>query len=124
LDKHFWRNGLEPTPRDEWVKVQEQLASADEWIMDGDLGVNDALEVRLKRADTVLILDFSFIRCALQAMKRSRERLDFWWWVFVWRKKNKLKILNDIHTYAPNANVHIFRSPKQLEEFIGSYSRN
>jgi adenylate kinase family enzyme len=120
LDKHFWRKGLQPTPLNEWVKVQKRLASADKWIMDGDLGPYDALNVRLHYADTVLMLDFSFIRCAVRAIRRSHERFDFWWWVFTWRRKSRPKILNDIHSYAPRADVHIFRSPKELEKFIAN----
>jgi hypothetical protein len=33
--------------------------------MDGDLGPYDALAPRLTRADTVLILDFALMRCAV-----------------------------------------------------------
>ncbi len=118
LDKHFWKEGLKPTPPKEWKGIQNKLASADKWIMDGDLGPYDALGVRLGYADTVLILDFSFIRCASRAAKRSRERLDFWVWVFAWRQKSRPKILHDVDTYAPLADVHIFRNPKALEKFI------
>ena len=37
---------------------------ADTWIFDGDLGPHDVLEPRLGVADTVIILDFSLLRCA------------------------------------------------------------
>jgi hypothetical protein len=50
LDKLFWRSGLVPTPRAEWTELQEQLVQKDSWILDGDLGPHDAVEVRL-RAD-------------------------------------------------------------------------
>jgi hypothetical protein len=35
LDKVFWRPGLVPTPRDQWVKIQQMLVEEDGWIMDG-----------------------------------------------------------------------------------------
>ena len=41
----------------------------------------------LPRADTVLILDFSLTRCAWRALRRSRERADFWWWLLTWRHR-------------------------------------
>lgn len=77
LDQHFWRPGLMPTPYDEWIVVQRDLAAADRWIMDGDLGPYDALEGRLARCDTVVILDLSIARSTWRALRRSRERGDF-----------------------------------------------
>jgi adenylate kinase family enzyme len=61
LDKIFWRAGLLPTPRDQWVVLQEKLVTEEEWIMDGDLGPFDAIEVRLRAADAIIFLDFSSI---------------------------------------------------------------
>src|SRR5882672_10846264 len=54
LDKVFWRAGLLATPRDQWVVLQEKLVAEDGWIMDGDLGPYDAVEVRLRAADTII----------------------------------------------------------------------
>jgi adenylate kinase family enzyme len=82
LDKVFWRAGLLVTPLDQWVVQQERLVAEDGWIMDGDLGPYDAVEVRLRAADTIILLDFSLIRCAWRAVRRSRERADFWRWLF------------------------------------------
>jgi adenylate kinase family enzyme len=78
LDKVFWRPGLVATPRDQWVVVQKKLVAEEKWIMDGDLGPHDAVEIRLRAADTILFLDFSFVRCGWHAVRRSRERADFW----------------------------------------------
>jgi hypothetical protein len=45
LDKLFWRPGLAPTPREEWAAIQRQFAARDSWIMDGDLGPYDVINV-------------------------------------------------------------------------------
>ncbi|WP_328923152.1 P-loop NTPase family protein [Streptomyces griseoaurantiacus] len=82
LDKHFWGPDLEAIPPDRWAAVQGELAGTDQWIMDGDLGPYDVLDVRLRRADTVLLLDYSFLRCTWQALRRSRKRADFWLWLW------------------------------------------
>ena len=37
LDKVFWRPGLLPTPRDQWVELQQRLIENKQWIIDGDL---------------------------------------------------------------------------------------
>jgi hypothetical protein len=52
LDKHFWGPELAATPPDRWAVVQGELVCADQWIMDGDLGPYDVLEVRLRGAVT------------------------------------------------------------------------
>jgi adenylate kinase family enzyme len=78
LDQLFSLQGLVAPSRDQWVLVQEMLVAEDEWIMDGDLGLHDVVDVRLRAADTVIFLDFSLVRCAWRAIRRSRERADFW----------------------------------------------
>src|SRR5437660_12424396 len=85
LDKVFWLPGLAATPRDQWVAVQEKLVARDGWIkdgwiMDGDLGPYDAVEVRLRAAGTVILLDFSLACRARRPVLRSRDRSDFWRW--------------------------------------------
>jgi adenylate kinase family enzyme len=77
LDKIFWQPGLVATRGDRWVQVQQMLVEPKEWILDGDLGPDDAVEVRLRAADTVIFLDFSLVRCAWRAVRRSRERARF-----------------------------------------------
>jgi adenylate kinase family enzyme len=81
LARVFWQLGLVATPRNEWTCAQDLLVANEGWIMDGDLGPLDLIEPRLRAAETVIFLDFSFARCAWRAMRRSRERFDFWWWV-------------------------------------------
>jgi adenylate kinase family enzyme len=118
LDKLFWQPGLLPTIRESWSTLQERLANQEEWIMDGDLGPYDAVQVRLRRADTVIVLDFSLVRCAWQAIKRSRERADFWRWLLAYRRKY-LPLLNQaIAQNASTADVLIFRDPRAAERFL------
>jgi adenylate kinase family enzyme len=120
LDQYFWRPGLVATPRDEWIETQRELTSADRWVIDGDLGPYDVLSVRLGRADTVLILDFSLPRCTWRAVRRSRERADFWWWVLTWRRQSLPTMLAAVATYAPSATVHRLRTPRQLQRWLSA----
>ncbi|RAS62597.1 adenylate kinase family enzyme [Lentzea atacamensis] len=95
LDKHFWGPDLEATPPDRWAVVQGELAITDRWIMDGDLGPYDVLDVRLRRAGTVLLLDHSFPRCAWRAL-----------------------LINAIAAHAGHATLHVLRNPRAKARFV------
>lgn len=118
LDKLFWGEDLAPLPVDEWSRVQEEAAALPRWIMDGDLGPYDALEERLKRADTVVVLDFSAARCLYRAARRSRERLDFWVWTLLWRRHSRPVLLQAVARWAGEADVHVLRTPSELHAFL------
>jgi adenylate kinase family enzyme len=81
LDKHFWPADFTPISKNQWTAIQQGLTDPESWILDGDLGPYDALEVRLAAADTVVVLDFPLWRCAWRAARRSRENLAFWRWL-------------------------------------------
>jgi len=114
LDKVFWRPGLIETPRDEWAELQRK----NEWIMDGDLGPFDVFEVRLRAADTIIFLDFSLVRCAWRAIRRSRERLDFWLWLFRYHRESRPFLLEAIRNRAVEAMVHVLRDPEAVRRFV------
>jgi adenylate kinase family enzyme len=123
LDKIFWRAGLEATPCEEWAALQEKLVAEDGWMMDGDLGRYDAVEVRLRAADTVILLDFSLVRCAWRAFRRSRERADFWRWLVAYRWQSRPILMEAIAKHAVNADLYIFRNPEALRQFVANVAR-
>ncbi len=118
LDKRFWRADLMPLPPAEWASVQHDLVSAETWILDGDLGPHDALDVRLGAADTVIFLDFPLLRCALRALRRSPERLDFWIWLLAYRWRHRPEILRAIQTSAAGAALQVLRNSADVERFV------
>jgi len=120
LDKVFWGPGLAATSREQWADVQARLVEEDRWIMDGDLGSYDAVEVRLRAADTIILLDFSLIRCAYQAIRRSRERADFWRWLLEYRRKSRPVLIQSIAEHAPTASVWVLKSPKAIKRFVAN----
>jgi adenylate kinase family enzyme len=124
LDKVFWRPALIATPRDQWVEVQRRLVEEDAWVMDGDLGPYDAVEVRLRAADTIIFLDFSLVRCAWRAVRRSRERSDFWLWLLRYRQQSRQILLEAIANHAANAKLYVLRNPEALRRFITDVVRN
>jgi len=118
LDQIFWRTGLIETPLDQWAAIQEKLVEQDKWILDGDLGRYDVIEVRLRAADTIIFLDFSLIRCAWRASRRARERADFWLWLLRYRRQSRPFLMKAIYSYAHQATVHILRNPREVRRFV------
>jgi adenylate kinase family enzyme len=118
LDKEFWNDQLDALPRAQWAQRQHELASGDLWIMDGELGPYDAVEPRLCRADHVIILDMSLLRCAWRAVRRGRERLDFWTWRIRWRRVSRPQLLNAAADFAPQAAIITLRTPAAAEAWL------
>ena len=118
LDREFWQEELRPLSRTGWSAVQVRLAAGEEWILDGDLGPYDVLDVRLRRADTVVLLDYSLPRCAWRAVRRGRERADFWRWLWAYRRRYRPAILSAVARVAPHATLHVLRGPRAAERFL------
>jgi adenylate kinase family enzyme len=123
LDKLFWLSGMTATPRDQWVNLQENLVAEDRWIMDGDLGPYDAVEVRLRAADTIIFLDFSLVLCAWRAVRRSRERSDFWRWLVAYRFESRPILMQAIAKHAASAQLRVLRNPEAVARFIAEVRR-
>jgi adenylate kinase family enzyme len=120
IDKIFWGPDLTPLLREEWVARQRALVAQDRWILDGDLGPYDALDIRLRAADTVIFLDYSPLLCAWRALRRSRERLDFWLWLLLYRWRSRPLILAAIATYAGGATCYVLRNPAMTRRFLAT----
>jgi adenylate kinase family enzyme len=123
LDKIFWQPGLEAVPRAEWLNTQRRLVVQESWIMDGDLGKYDAVEIRLAAADTIILLDFALLRCAWRALRRGRERSDFWRWLITYRRRSLPTLMQAISKFAPHTELHLIRNPKDLQRFLGRLER-
>lgn len=85
--------------------------------MEGDLGPHDDLPGRLVAADTVLLLDFPLWLCVWRALRRDKEKWDFWWWLVSWGWLKRPKIRGALANH-PGLDLHVFRSPKDLEAFL------
>jgi adenylate kinase family enzyme len=118
LDKYFWSSDLTPRPVEQWKALQRNLISAERWILDGDLGPYDVLDVRLQAADTVIVLDFALWRCAWRAARRSRENLVFWRWLVSYRRRSLPGVRAAIAAHARDADVHLLRKPRDVRQFL------
>lgn len=118
LDKEFWSDDLKPLPAEDWARQQSILAERACWIMDGDLGPYDHIEPRIRRADTVVVLDMPLWLCAWRAWRRGPERRDFWDWTVRWRRQSRPRLLRAVSDLAPRAEVVILRSPRSVRRWL------
>jgi adenylate kinase family enzyme len=118
LDKLFWRPGLAPTPREEWEAIQRRLTAQESWIMDGDLGPYVVLNIRLQAADAIVFLDFSPLRCAWRAIRRSPERADFWKWLLLYRRRSRPVVRQAIAAHASDADAYVLPTPRAVRRFV------
>jgi adenylate kinase family enzyme len=120
LDKELWSVQLEPMAVHIWRERQRTLAHEGRWIMDGDLGPYDDLEPRLRRADTVVVLDMPLWLCAWRALRRGRERRDFWSWMLRWRRESRPQLMAAIASYAADANVVVLRGRSAVRRWLAA----
>ncbi|MER6914791.1 hypothetical protein ABT354_24215 [Streptomyces sp. NPDC000594] len=114
LDRIFWARGASGLPPGEWAAAQRDLVGEPRWILDGDLGPYDRPGIRLAAADTVVLLDFPFWRCAWRALGRAPERADFWEWVWAYRRRN---------AWPAREGWYVLRSPREVRGFVARVAR-
>lgn len=125
LDTLFWRPGLGRPDAASWQACQRDLVKRHAWILDGDLGpYDDALPIRLRAADKVIVLDFAFPRCAWRTIRRGRERADYWRWMWGYRRHSLPKVMRAINANAPHAAVHVLRNPGMVRRSIAGVRRD
>lgn len=118
LDTVFWNSDLTVMAPGQWEARQQELVQQDAWILDGDLGPYDVLHVRLQAADTIIVLNFSFPRCAWQAIRRGRQRADFWRWVWAYRRRSLPRVMQAITAHASHADIHLLRNPREVHRLL------
>lgn len=74
LDLQFWKPGWTEPSEAEWREKQRGLLAGDAWIADGNY--TETLDLRLERADTVVVLATPWWRCAGRALLRGLRMPD------------------------------------------------
>ncbi|MGH9947563.1 MAG: hypothetical protein ACRD6X_10205, partial [Pyrinomonadaceae bacterium] len=105
---------------------------ADTWIMDGNFG--RTREIRMRAADTVILLDIPRRVCMYRVIKRAaiyrgKERpdmaegcnekidLEFLLWVWNYRRRSLQRAFNEI-ALLRNKNVILIRNTQEIESFL------
>jgi adenylate kinase family enzyme len=130
LDLHYWNPGWVETEKAAWAEKVTKLASQDAWVMDGNY--SGTLDIRLPRAETVILLDPPPWRCVWRIYKRryfSNDRPDipkdcpdridllFLWWVASYRWRSRPRVTSRMAA-RPDLPFRILRSDREVERFL------
>jgi adenylate kinase family enzyme len=135
LDVHFWKPGWVAPSEDEWREKQRGLLAGDAWIADGNY--HATLDLRLERADTVVLLDTRWPVCAGRAFLRgvrkpvgempegcqdsTRRRLREWAVVLeIWRNRRSepAREREIISQSGQHTTLHVLGSKRAAREFV------
>ncbi|MEU1968232.1 adenylate kinase [Micromonospora sediminicola] len=131
LDRHYWRPGwTAPEPADFRAEVAS-LAARPAWVMDGNYA--GTLDLRLPRADALVLCDPSRILCLIRVLRRRwagravadpradlpdgcPERIDLDLLRHVWRypRDSRPRVLAAVAAYAPTLPVHRLRHARDV----------
>ena len=133
LDQYYWKENWTETPKEEWTEIVKELAEKESWIIDGNYG--GTMDFRMERADTIIYLDYSTIRCLWRVTKRvikyhgkvrldmpagCKERFDwdFFHYVATYNLIRGKSIRRKIEHYQNTKTVIILKSDKEVNQFL------
>lgn len=128
LDVLYWKPNWEASPREEFIKIIENIVNSNEWIIDGNYG--KTLEKRFKAAELVYFLDLPTDVCLESVKKRigikrsdlpsyleEKEDLEFISFIENFPNAGRPLILSLIDKY-PNLKVITFKSRDEVNEYL------
>lgn len=135
LDLAFWKPGWVAPSENEWRETQCVVLAGDAWIADGNY--HETLDLRVQRADTVVVLDMPWWLCSRRALLRGfqlpselPEGCDYSAWARlrdewrlagrIWRERHvepeRERLI--ISQSGQNVAVHVLRSPRAVSDFL------
>ncbi len=146
LDAVFWgTDWSEPDDNELFPKLSTAL-SGDNWVLDGNY--SRTIDIKWERVDSVIWLDFKFLRTIYQAVKRAVSRIisqkELWpgtgnreslnklfsrdsiiLWTLQAYPRNKYKFQSYIKSEQYRSIIfHRIKSPKQAKIFLHSAARD
>jgi adenylate kinase family enzyme len=133
LDQEYWQPGWKPTPDDLWFQRVATLIQQNRWIMDGNYG--STLDMRLKRADGIIVMDYPRWLCLWRVMKRicrhkghtrpdmAPECVERWDWEFiryVWafKKRGRIRNYQLIEEQGMMGKIVVLKNPRDARAFV------
>jgi adenylate kinase family enzyme len=133
LDALHWRPGWTAPPREEWLKIVDEITARDAWIMDGNYG--GTLDRRLAACDTVIFLDMPRLVCLRRVVERAfryrgrtrpdmapdcpeRLTVEFLRWIWAYPRKQRPEILRRLDAVRAEKRVVILGSTQAVDRFL------
>jgi len=135
MDTYFFNPGWVVKEDDEWTSIVGGLIAEDSWVMDGNY--SGTMASRIRRADTVIFLDFPTWFCLYRVIKRfiqsygkvrqdvapgCPEKLDLEFLGYVWNynRRSRPKMLNIMQEFK--GDLVRLASVKEIDAFVAQLS--
>jgi adenylate kinase family enzyme len=133
LDYHFWQADGQPCGDLEWREIVKELAARESWIMDGTY--ERSLDLRIPRADAIILLECPSELCLERVMRREtetpksmrRERCsgssyqidrDHVQYVSQYASVTRPIVLERIERYGRGKTLAVVRAPEEVGPFL------
>lgn len=134
LDKLYWYGVWQHLDRDAFIKRIQPELERDSFIMDGNF--ISSLPLRLRYADTVIMLDYSRVVCLFGAIRRicwnygkTREDMggecaekfdmEFLGWIWNFKRKTRPKIMTALEE-ANGVKLVVLKNRAEARRFLES----
>lgn len=136
LDACYYARDWHPLDQDAFAAVQRKLVAAPRWIIDGNYAAT--LPIRLRAADTVLLLDLPGWTCLLGIAQRqlrhgggqhpaggeyNRITRDFARYIAGYRRAMAPRVRALIAEHADGAQVVVLRSRRAARRYLAAVPR-
>lgn len=138
LDRHYWRPGWVAPTGDEFRAEVAALADRPAWVMDGNYA--STLDLRLPRADLLVLCDPHRLRCLARVLRRRwahraaprpdlpegcPERVDLDLLRYVWRypRHSRPRVLAAVAAYAPALPVRRLRGRRDVARLLEGWGK-
>lgn len=139
LDQYYWKPNWVESSIEEWEATVHQLAQKETWIIDGNY--SRTMDIRVKRADTFIYLDYSTATCLWRITKRSwkylgqerpdmtkgcPERFDFEFYHYVatYNLIRRKKMLQKLAAFPSQKAVFVLRNDRDVQRFLEDVETN
>jgi len=58
------------------------------------------------------------LRCAWRAVRRSRERADFWKWLLTYRRSSRPALRRAVAAHAGHLDIYVLPTPRAVRQFV------
>jgi adenylate kinase family enzyme len=133
LDKVLWKSGCRLTHPQAEPDAVKSLLDQPQWIIDGNYTAS--LPMRLAEADTVVMIDFSRMRCLLRALRRLFQfrgttrpdmgancpeefNLHLLRWIWNYPHVERPELVKQLQEHGSHAQVVVLKTPADVEHWL------